>query len=150
MPDAIEKAAPLLAAEGLGDRVVHVCGNVITAELGTERYDLILMSNLAHHLDGLENQALAAKAARALRPGGVFVIQEPARPEKPGQSGQTGTLLGLYFALQSRPNVHAWTVAAMAGWQSAAGLRPDRPIRLRTAPGWVQQAARRPVDWSQG
>jgi hypothetical protein len=73
----------------------------------------------------------------------VFVIQEPARPERPDQGGQTGTLLGLYFALQSRPNVQTWTVREMAEWQEAAGLRPARAIRLRTAPGWVQQAARR-------
>jgi SAM-dependent methyltransferase len=145
LPDAIEKAAPLLAAEGLGDRVVHVAGNVLTADLGTERYDLILMSNLAHHLDAAENQALASKAASALRPGGAFVIQEPARPERPGEGGQTGALLGLYFALQSRPNVRTWTVAEMAGWQSGAGLRLDKPRWMLTAPGWVQQGARRPA-----
>jgi SAM-dependent methyltransferase len=143
LPEAIEKAAPLLAAEGMGGRVIHVAGNAVEADLGTERYDLILMSNLAHHLDWRENKALASRVARALRRGGVFVIQEPARPERPDQGGQTGTLLGLYFALQSRPNVQTWTVREMAEWQKAAGLRPARAIRLRTAPGWVQQAARR-------
>ncbi len=143
LPEAIEKAAPLLAAERMAGRVIHVAGNAIDADLGTERYDLILMSNLAHHLDWQENMALAARVARALRQGGVFVIQEPARPERPDQGGQTGTLLGLYFALQSRPNVQTWTVREMAEWQKAAGLRPQSAIRLRTAPGWVQQAARR-------
>ena len=143
LPEAIEKAAPLLAAEGMGDRVVHVPGNANEADLGAERYDLILMSNLAHHLDWQQNRALASRVARALRRGGVFVIQEPARPARPDQGGQTGTLLGLYFALQSRPNVQTWTVREMAEWQKAAGLRPDKAIRLRTAPGWVQQAARR-------
>ena len=150
LPDAIEKAAPLLAAEGLGDRLVHVPGNVITADLGIESYDLIMMSNLAHHLDDAENRALAVKVARALRPGGVFVIQEPARPERPGEGGQTGALLGLYFALQSRPNVRTWTIAEMAGWQSAAGLRPARPRWMLTAPGWVQQSARRPARPGRG
>jgi SAM-dependent methyltransferase len=143
LPEAIEKAAPLLAAEGMGERVIHVPGNVIEADLGTERYDLILMSNLAHHLDWQQNRALVSRVAQALRRGGVFVIQEPARPARAEQGGQTGTLLGLYFALQSRPNVQTWTVREMAEWQKAAGLRPGKAIRLRTAPGWVQQAARR-------
>lgn len=143
LPDAIEKAAPLLAAEGMENRVIHVPGDAIEVDLGTERYDLILMSNLAHHLDWQQNRALASRVARALRRGGVFVIQEPARPARPDQGGQTGTLLGLYFALQSRPNVQTWTVREMAEWQKAAGLRPERAIRLRTAPGWVQQVARR-------
>jgi len=143
LPEAVEKAAPLLAAEGLGDRVRHVAGNVLEADLGEARYDVVLMSNLAHHLDDAENRALAGRVARALRPGGVFVIQEPVRPTRPAEAGQVGALLGLYFALQSRPGVQAWSVDEMAAWQRAAGLRPRRAVRLRTAPGWVQQAALR-------
>ncbi len=143
LPEAVARAAPLLAAEGLGDRVVHVRGSVLDADLGNARYDLILMSNLAHHLSFEENQALTVRVARALRPGGVFVIQEAVLPPASGSGAQIGTLLGLYFALQSRPDVRTWTVAEMAGWQRAAGLTPARAIRLRTAPGWVQQAGRR-------
>jgi len=138
-PDAIAKAAPLLAAEGLGARVVHVAGDVTQVDLGAGQYDLIFMSNLAHHLCDGQNRELARGVARALKPGGVFVIQEAARA--PEAAGQTGALLGLYFALQSRPDVNSWTVAEMRGWQSGAGLRPRNAMRLHTAPGWVQQAA---------
>lgn len=141
LPDAIEAAAPLLAAEGLGDRLIHVPGDALTADLGTERYDLVLMSNLAHHFDADQNRQLAGRVARALRPGGAFVIQEPARTERPGQAGQIPALLGLYFAMQSRPGVRTWSVAEMAGWQQAAGLTVRRAKAIRTAPGWVQQAA---------
>jgi SAM-dependent methyltransferase len=143
LPEAVMTAAPLLAAEGLGDRVVHVIGDVLLAPLGEARFDLILMSNLAHHLDDAENRALAGRCARALKPGGVFVIQEPVHPSRPAAAGQTGTLLGLYFALQSRPGVGTWTLETLVGWQTDAGLRPCKTVRLRTAPGWVQQSARR-------
>jgi SAM-dependent methyltransferase len=138
-PEAIAHAAPLLAREGLGNRVVHVAGDATCADLGTEKYDLVLMSNLAHHLDAAENAALAARVARALTPGGVFVIQEPV----PGgrRHSQTASFLGLYFALQSRAGVRTWSVDEMRDWQSRAGLRPYRAVALRTAPGWVQQAA---------
>ncbi len=141
LPNAVDMAAPLLAAENMGDRVVHVRGDVLQADLGVQRYDLIFMANLAHHLDREENQALAIRAERALRPGGFFVIQEPARLERPERGGQTAALLGLYFALQSRPNVNTWSAVEMADWQRQAGLRPRRPIPLRTAPGWVLQVA---------
>jgi hypothetical protein len=53
----------------------------------------------------------------------------------------TPALLGLYFGMQSRPGVRTWTVREMAGWQRSAGLKVRRAKRLRTAPGWVQQAA---------
>lgn len=143
LPDAIEAAAPLLAAEGLGERLVHRSGDATKADLGVDQYDLVLMSNLAHHLDAEQNRDLAARVARALKAGGVFAIQEPARSERPGRAGQIPALLGLYFAMQSRPGVRTWTVSEMAQWQRSAGLKAYRPRRLRTAPGWVQQVAMR-------
>jgi SAM-dependent methyltransferase len=144
LPDAVEAAGPLLAAEGMGDRLVHRAGDAMTSDFGFERYDLVLMSNLAHHFDADQNRALAERIAQALRPGGAFVIQEAARSERPAQSGQMPALLGLYFALQSRPGVRTWTVAEVADWQRSAGLRVHRPRRLRTAPGWVHQTATKP------
>ncbi|HEV2618888.1 MAG TPA: methyltransferase [Acidobacteriaceae bacterium] len=141
LPEAVEKAAPLLAAESLGKRLVHVTGNVLVSDLGCERYDLILMSNLAHHFDDLANGQIAQRVARALKPGGVFTIQEPVATIRPGAGRQTGALLGLYFALQSAPGAKTWTSDQLVKWQVEAGLRPDRPIQLRTAPGWVQQSA---------
>jgi SAM-dependent methyltransferase len=141
LPEAIEAARPLLAAEGLGERVVYRPGDATTVELGVEQYDLVLMSNLAHHLDGAQNAELAKRVARALKPGGAFVIQEPARSERPGQARQVPALLGLYFAMQSRPGARTWTINEMAGWQHSAGLKVHSPKRLRTAPGWIQQAA---------
>ena len=141
LPDAIEAAAPLLAAEGLGERLVHRRGDATTADLGMEQFDLVLMSNLAHHLDAEQNRELARRVARALRPGGLFVIQEPARIERPARAGQIPALLGLYFAMQSRPDVRTWTVDEMADWQRSAGLAVRRARALRTAPGWVQQTA---------
>ncbi len=138
LPLAIEKAAPLLVAEKLGNRVVHVAGDVTTANLGSEQYDLVFMSNLAHHLDETENRSLTQRVARALRPGGIFVLQEAIRPK---HASQTGGLLGLYFALQSRPDVTTWKVSDMRNWQIDAGLVPRKVRRLYTAPGWVQQSA---------
>ena len=144
LPDAIRAAAPLLASEGLGERLVHRAGDAVTADLGTEQYDLVLMSNLAHHLDAEQNRALAVRVTRALKRGGAFVIQEPARIERPGSAGQIPALLGLYFAMQGRPGVRTWSAGEMAEWQRSAGLKARRAKRLRTAPGWVQQAAIKP------
>lgn len=143
LPEAVEAAAPLLAAEGLGDRLAHRAADATRADLGVERYDLVLMSNLAHHFDAEQNLDIAARVAKALKPGGSFVIVDVARVERPGKAGQIPALLGLYFAMQGRPGVRTWTVSEMAGWQRSAGLDPRRARRLRTAPGWVLQSASR-------
>ncbi len=142
LPEAVAHAAPLLAAEGLGDRVRHRAGDALTDELGIETYDLIFMFSLAHHFDDATNRALARRAARALRPGGMLVIGEVLRPASPRKAGLLGAFFDLYFALTSEAGT--WTFAEMAAWQRDAGLRVRKPIRLR--PGGVGlQAAAKPV-----
>ena len=55
-------------------------------------YDLILAFSLVHHFDAETNRALAARCARALRPGGIFVIGDLMRPEAPsGRARRTSS-----------------------------------------------------------
>lgn len=128
LPEAVEQAAPLLAAEGMGDRVVHRVGDVLTDDLGTEQYDLILAFSLVHHFDAETNRALTVRCARALRPGGVFVIGDLMRPGSPETASGLDLFFDLYFALTSRSGL--WSFEEMAEWQRAAGLKPRRPMRL--------------------
>lgn len=139
LPDAVAAAAPLLAREGMGDRVVHRADNALTANLGREAYDLILVANLVHHFTEPQNRALVRRCAQALRPGGRLVIGEVVRPSTPHEAGQIGALTDLYFAITSAGGT--WSFAEMAGWQRAAGLRPRRPIKLFTGPGGGLQVA---------
>jgi SAM-dependent methyltransferase len=139
LPEAVEHAAPLLAREGMGDRVVHRAGDALTADLGTEAWDVVFVSSLVHHFDDATNRALAKRIAAALRPGGVFVIQELYRPSSPREAGQIGALLDLYFALTSEAGT--WSFEEMADWQREAGLKPLKPLKLMTAPGNGQQSA---------
>jgi predicted O-methyltransferase YrrM len=142
LPEAVEHAAPLLAAEGMGDRVVHRSGNALTDELGSETYDLVIASQLVHHFSEEQNRALAGRIARALRPGGIYAIIEAFRPGSPKEAGQVGALLEFYFALTSQSGT--WTPQEMAAWQQDAGMRPRRPLRFRTAPGVGAQIAAKP------
>jgi SAM-dependent methyltransferase len=99
---------------------------------------VVLVSSLVHHFDDATNRALSQRIARALRPGGVFVIQELYRPPSPGEAGQIGALLDLYFAVTSRSGT--WSFEEMAAWQREAGLNPLKPIRFVTVSGIGQQA----------
>lgn len=142
LPEAVEHAAPILAAEGMGDRVVHRPGNALADDLGTAAWDVVLLSNLAHHFDGATNRGLVRRIARSLRPGGVFAIVEIIRRESPTEGGQLGALFDLYFALTSESGT--WSFEEMAAWQREAGLRPRKPVRLRRSPGFGVQAALSP------
>ncbi len=142
LPAAIEHAAPLLAQEGMGERVVHRAGDALSDDLGSERYDVVFVGNLVHHFDDAQNLDLARRVARALRPGGVHAIFDVLSGSSPRQAGQTGAALELYFALTSLSGT--WAAERMAHWQSAAGLLPREPMRLRTSPAQGVQIAVKP------
>lgn len=146
LPDAVRHAAPILAREGMGDRVVHRAGDALRDELGESAFDLVLVSNLVHHFDAATNRALAGRVARALRPGGLFAVLEPLRPAAPGSAGQGASLLDLYFAMTSGSGT--WSLGEIQGWQREAGLVLERPIRLRRAPLAAVAVARR--RWGRG
>jgi 2-polyprenyl-3-methyl-5-hydroxy-6-metoxy-1,4-benzoquinol methylase len=143
LPLAIQKAAPLLAQEKMGQRVIHKVGNALIDDLGKEKYDLILIANLVHHFTAEENSNLAQRVADALKPGGIFIIQEFIRPEKPKASDQVGATLDLFFALSSTSGT--WTIKEISGWQKAAGLKIKKPVKFLTLPGTSQIVAEKIV-----
>lgn len=139
LPEAVDKAAPLLAKEGMGDTVTHWPGDALQVDLGTEQYDLILVAQLVHHFTAEENAELARKIAQALKPGGVFAVLDEFKPGSVKSAGQIGALLEFYFALTSQSGT--WDVAEIRTWQTGAGLTPKKPIKLLTVPGVGIQAA---------
>jgi predicted O-methyltransferase YrrM len=142
LPQAVKHAAPLLAADGMGERVIHRAGDALTEDLGADTYDLVLVAQLVHHFSEVENRDLAARVARALRPGGVYAILDEFRPRSAKDAGQLGALLEFYFALTSQSGT--WPVEEISDWQLQAGLSPRRAIHFRTVPGVGIQAAVKP------
>ena len=142
LPEAVAAAAPILAAEKLGGRVVHRAGDALTDDFGEAEWDLVFIAQLVHHFDVETNAGIVRHAAAALKPGGRIAILDVLRPEKPGRRAQAGALLDLYFAVTS--NSGTWSAEEIAGWFRAAGLKPARPIHLRMTPGISVMAATRP------
>jgi SAM-dependent methyltransferase len=140
---AVAVSAPLLARQGLGPRLAHRIGDVQHVDLGEDAWDVVLASQLTHHLDDEDNRALARRVARSLRPGGVYVVQDLVRPANPAEARRMrlGALLDLYFAATSGAGTS--TLAAMRAWFEQAGLAPARPRWLRTLPGVAQLVGRR-------
>ena len=142
LPEAVLASRPLLAAQHLGDRVVHLAGDARTHDYGDASYDLIFVSNLLHHFDESTNRDLMRRFARALRPGGSMVVQEIERVDARSTKSQVGALGDLYFGMLSDSGTLAFS--QVADWQVQAGLAPRRPIRMFTLPGTGQQSAKKP------
>jgi ubiquinone/menaquinone biosynthesis C-methylase UbiE len=141
LPEAIAQAAPLLARLGLGERVQHRPGNALTDDFGHEQYDVILMSSLAHHFNDEQNRAVAQKVARALRPGGVYIINEFIRPETGTKPELVGGSTDLFYGLTSTAG--NYSVAEIKDWQAGAGLKPHRIINYLTIPGRAMVVAKK-------
>ncbi|ODS84642.1 MAG: hypothetical protein ABS46_02630 [Cytophagaceae bacterium SCN 52-12] len=123
------------------DSITTIQGNILETDLVPESYDLILMSSLAHHFSWEENRFIARKAADALKPGGVYVINEFVNPEHADRkSGLVGTSSNLFFGLTSTSGT--WTIAETQDWQKEAGLKPLKPIGYAAIPGRFQIPAR--------
>jgi SAM-dependent methyltransferase len=143
LPDAIEHAAPLLAKEGMGDRVVHRAGSALTEDLGSEIYDLVFMAAVVHHFDDATNRKLMMRIGRALRPGGVVAIWEPVRQDGAGKIRQIGGLLDLFFGFFSEAGT--WSAAEIASWFREARLQPARVRCPWMMPDLALHTAGKPV-----
>lgn len=141
LPEAIDEAQHILAKERMGGRVVHQPGNVLTDDLGEAQWDIIFIASLVHHFDEETNRSLMQRIARALRPGGAVVVQEFMRNQRPHAGDHLGALLDLFFAATSESGT--WSVEEIADWQRAAGLKPQKPVWLRSMPRHAQQVARK-------
>jgi 2-polyprenyl-3-methyl-5-hydroxy-6-metoxy-1,4-benzoquinol methylase len=125
LPEAVEHAAPILAQEGMSDRITYRAGDALTDDLGKDAYDVVYIANLMHHFSETENRRLVKRVANALRPGGAMVIDEIISSKSPNDGDQIGKLIDLYFGLTSDSGL--WTLEEMADWQKEAGLTPIKP-----------------------
>ncbi len=141
LPGAIDQASAIAAREGMADRVKHRPGNALTDDLGEAMYDLVMINNVVHHFNVEQNQALAKKVHRALKPGGLFGIGEFIRRATPRTGDVIGAMGSLYFALTSASGT--WSEAEIGGWQKHSGFTPMKAVALMALPGWKMVLARK-------
>ena len=141
LPPAIEQAAPLLARQGMGDRIRHQPGNALTDDFGDAQYDVVLLSSLAHHFTAEQNQLVANKVARALRTGGVFIVNEFIRPVVGAKPELVGSSTDLFYGMTSTAG--NYSTAEIQTWQRTAGLTPYKVVTYRTLPGRAMVVAKK-------
>jgi SAM-dependent methyltransferase len=141
LPDAIEHAQPILAEKNPNSQVRYQAGNALTDDLGEGKWDLVFMSSLAHHFDENANAELANRVARALRPGGYYIVQDLIRTDQPKAGDHLGGLLNMYFAATSEAGTYS--EPEIQQWQKQAGLVPQRSVWLRSVPRHAQIVAKK-------
>lgn len=79
-PDAVAAARRAAADEGLSGRIDYRVANLNTVDLPEGRYNAIFGISSLHHVEKLEH--LFAQCRRALKPGGLFFIDEYIGPAR--------------------------------------------------------------------
>ncbi|MFN4145123.1 MAG: methyltransferase [Runella sp.] len=139
LPEALAHAPTF---EELRQRITYQGGNALTDDLGENQYDVVLLSNVAHHFTETQNQELATRVAKSLKKGGVFIINEFLRPSPHQKAELVGSSSSLFFGLTSTSG--NWSLDEIKNWQQAAGLKHHKTIRYFTIPGMAAVIAQKP------
>ncbi len=128
LPGVVRHAADIVQVMGAAERVTCKPFDYYQDELPAEHYDAALISGVLHREQPDGARQLFAKAARALRPGGVLYISDVMLDDN-----RTGPLFGTMFALNMRILAHdgrCHSVAEQTQWLKEVGLEVTHHQRL--------------------
>ena len=83
-PKVLEITSRIAEAMGVGAQVTYQSGYLLEMDLGIEQFDMVLLGNILHYFPPDQMQALLRKAHRALKPGGLVVIDDGVLDEERG------------------------------------------------------------------
>jgi ubiquinone/menaquinone biosynthesis C-methylase UbiE len=120
---------------GLEGKIRFIDGDHHTASIETGHYDLVLASNFCRFESPKGNQELFAKAYSALKPGGIFMVNDFVPNEE--RTEPTFALRFSVYTLTHTPEGECWTLGQYSDWMKKAGFKSiathgDIP---RTLPG---------------
>ena len=106
---------------GLDGKIRFIDGEHHTAPIETNYYDLVLASNFCRFESPRGNQELFAKAYSALKPSGIFVVNDFVPNEE--RTEPTFALRFSVYTLTHTPEGECWTLSQYSEWLQKAGFK---------------------------
>ena len=119
-PNVNAVAKKLNKERGLEGRIRFIDGEHHSANIEAEHYDLVLASNFCRFESPAGNQQLFRKAYSALKPGGVFVVNDFVPNEE--RTEPTFALRFSVYTLTHTPEGECWTLSEYSDWLKKAGF----------------------------
>jgi ubiquinone/menaquinone biosynthesis C-methylase UbiE len=120
-PNVNAVAKKLNRERGLDGKIRFIDGEHHTATIERNHYDLVLASNFCRFESPQGNQALFAKAYSALKPGGIFLVNDFVPNEE--RTEPTFALRFSVYTLTHTPEGECWTLSQYSDWLKKAGFK---------------------------
>lgn len=120
-PNVNAIAKKLNRERGLEGKIHFIDGEFRSAAVEENSYDLVIASNFCRFESPSGNQELFRKAHRALKPGGLFVINDFLPNEE--RTGPTFPLRFSVYTLTHTPEGECWTLSEYTTWLEDAGFK---------------------------
>jgi len=105
---------------GLEGKIRFIDGEHHTAAIETNHYDLVIASNFCRFESPKGNQELFAKAHSALKPGGIFAVNDFVPNEE--RTEPTFALRFSVYTLTHTPEGECWSLSQYSDWLKKAGF----------------------------
>ena len=119
-PNVNAIARRLNRERGLEGKIRFLDGEFRTHAVEENHYDLVIASNFCRFESPQGNQELFRKVHRALRSGGLFVINDFLPNEE--RTGPTFVLRFSVYTLAHTPEGECYTLSEYSGWLTGAGF----------------------------
>ena len=119
-PNVNSVAKKLNRERGLEGKIHFIDGEHHTAPIEIDHYDLVLASNFCRFESPKGNQELFAKAHSALKPGGIFVVNDFVPNEE--RTEPTFALRFSVYTLTHTPEGECWALSQYSEWLKKAGF----------------------------
>lgn len=119
-PNVNAVAKKLNKERGLEGKIRFIDGEHHSAKIEEDYYDLVLASNFCRFESPQGNQKLFAKAYAALKPGGIFMVNDFLPNEE--RTEPTFALRFSVYTLTHTPEGECWTLSQYSDWLKKAGF----------------------------
>ena len=120
-PNVNAVAKKLNKERGLDGKIRYIDGEHRTASIEKNHYDLVLASNFCRFESPKGNQELFAKMHGALKPGGLFVVNDFVPNEE--RTEPTFVLRFSVYTLTHTPAGECWPLSQYTEWLKTAGFK---------------------------